>query len=144
LHSSKLKHLGLNSALRELCAQVSRQHDVNINLEAEPIPGFVSEERALCLYRVAQEALNNAVKHSGSRSIEVLLAPTVNMLRLTIRDHGTGFNVSQCPAGVGLASMRERVRMAAGKLYVSSKAGEGTEIVTEVGMERVARHANAD
>ena len=70
LHSSKLKHLGLKAALRELCAQVSRQHGVDVNLEAETIPGELSEERALCLYRVAQEALNNAVKHSGSPTIE--------------------------------------------------------------------------
>ena len=63
LHSSKLKHLGLKSALRELCVQVAKQHGVEVNLHAGAIPGEISEERALCLYRVAQEALNNAVKH---------------------------------------------------------------------------------
>lgn len=91
LHSSKLKHLGLNAALRELCTQVSRQHAVEVNLQVEPIPGTVSEERALCLYRVAQEALNNAVKHSGSHTIDVELTAVLNILRLKVKDYGAGF-----------------------------------------------------
>jgi signal transduction histidine kinase len=143
LHSSKLKHLGLKAALRELCAQVARQHGVDVNLEAGTISGGLSEERALCLYRVAQEALNNAVKHSGSPTIEVELAPVRNMLQLRVKDHGSGFDVNHYAAGVGLASMRERVRMVAGKLQISSKPGQGTEIMTEVAMEQVARHAGA-
>ncbi len=143
LHSSKLKHLGLKAALRELCAQVSRQHGVEVNLEAETIPGELSEERALCLYRVAQEALNNAVKHSGSPSIELELVPVVNMLQLRVKDHGLGFDVNHYAAGVGLASMRERIRMAGGKLHILSKPGEGTEIITEIAMEQLAKHAGA-
>jgi signal transduction histidine kinase/ABC-type uncharacterized transport system substrate-binding protein len=143
LHSSKLKHLGLQAALRELCAQVSRQHGVEVNLQAESIPGEISEERALCLYRVAQEALNNAVKHSGSATIDVELRAVLNMLRLKVKDHGSGFDVKHHEAGVGLASMRERIRMAAGKLQVNSKPGAGTEIVSEVAMEQVARHTSA-
>jgi signal transduction histidine kinase/ABC-type uncharacterized transport system substrate-binding protein len=143
LHSSKLKHLGLKAALRELCAQVSRQHGVDVSLRAGTIPKDVSEERALCLYRVAQEALNNAVKHSGSSTIEVELAPVLNVLQLKVKDHGSGFDVDHYAAGVGLASMRERIRMAAGKLQISSKPGVGTEIVTEVAMEHVAKHAGA-
>jgi PAS domain S-box-containing protein len=143
LHSSKLKHLGLKAALRELCEQVSRQHGVEVSLQARTIPGEVSEERALCLYRVAQEALNNAVKHSGSSMIAVELAPNLNMLRLSVKDYGTGFDVNHYSAGVGLASMRERIRMAAGKLQISSKPGVGTEVITEVAMEQVAKHAGA-
>ncbi len=141
LHSSKLKHLGLNAALGELCAQVARQHGVDVNLEARAMPGELSEERALCLYRVAQEALNNAVKHSGSQTIEVELLPVLNMLQLRVRDFGSGFDVNQYAAGVGLASIRERIRMAAGRLQITSKPGEGTEIITEVALERVAKHA---
>jgi signal transduction histidine kinase/ABC-type uncharacterized transport system substrate-binding protein len=143
LHCSKLKHLGLKAALTELCAQVARQHGVEVNLRAEAIPGELFEERALCLYRVAQEALNNAVKHSGSATIEVELAPKLNVLQLKVKDHGSGFDVNRYAAGVGLASMRERIRMVAGKLQISSKLGEGTEIVTEVAMEQVAKHAGA-
>ena len=143
LHSSKLKHLGLKAALRELCAQVSRQHGMEVNLQAGTIPGEVSEERALCLYRVAQEALNNAVKHSGSARVEVELNAVASVLQLKVKDHGMGFDVNHHAAGVGLASMRERIRMAAGKLQIISKPGQGTEIVTEVAMEQVAKHASA-
>lgn len=142
LHSSKLKHLGLKSALRELCARVSRQHGIEVRLNAGAIPGELSEERALCLYRVAQEALNNAVKHSGSAVIEVELAALLSTLRLTVTDHGTGFDVHHHAAGVGLASMRERTRMVAGKFHISSTPGQGTEIVTEVALQEVAKHAS--
>lgn len=116
LHSSKLKLLGLKAALNELCAQVSRQHGVDVKLQVDPIPGGLSEKRALCLYRVAQEALNNAVKHSGSTTIEVQLEVVQNMMHLKVKDFGTGFDLSHYSAGVGLASMRERIRMAGGKL----------------------------
>jgi PAS domain S-box-containing protein len=143
LHSSKLRHLGLKAALRELCAQVSRQHGIEVNLQTGTIAGEPSEDRALCLYRVAQEALNNAVKHSGSRTIEVGLDSTINVLRLKVKDHGTGFNLNDHPHGVGLASIRERVRMAAGKVQISSKPGEGTEVITEVTTENDAKHASA-
>ena len=144
LHSTKLKHLGLKAALRELCTQVARQHGVEINLQAGVIPGEVSEERALCLYRVAQEALNNAVKHSGSPTIDVELAAILNMVQLRVKDHGTGFDVNHHAPGVGLASMRERIRMAAGRFHISSKPGQGTEIVTEVAMEQVEKQLSAN
>jgi len=143
LHSSKLRRLGLKAALRELCAQVSRQHGIEVTLQAGTIPGEVSEERALCLYRVAQEALNNAVKHSGSAKVDVELQAALNMLQLKVKDYGTGFDVNHHPTGVGLASMRERIRMAAGRLQIVSKPGQGTEIVSEVAMGQVAKHASA-
>jgi len=143
LHSSKLKHLGLAAALKELCAQVSRQHGIDVKLEVGAIPGKLSEECALCLYRVAQEALKNAIKHSGSPVIEVELVASDQVLRLKVKDYGRGFDVNRHEAGVGLASMRERLRMAEGKLQVNSRIGTGTEIVSEVPLEPVARHASA-
>jgi signal transduction histidine kinase len=92
---------------------------------------------------VAQEALNNAVKHSGSHTIEVELITVANVLRLKVKDHGKGFDVNHHAAGVGLASMRERIRMAVGKLQIISKPGDGTEIITEVALDKAARHASA-
>jgi signal transduction histidine kinase len=144
LHSSKLKRLGLKSAPRELCMQVAKQHGVEVYLPAGAIPGEISEERALCLYRVAREALNNAVKHSGSRTVDVELEPVRDALQLKVKDYGAGFDVSHHAPGVGLASMRERIRMALGKFPLVSKPGEGTEIVTQVAMKQVAKHASAD
>ena len=144
LHSTKLKHLGLAAALRELCVQVSRQHGMEVKLQIGTIAGELTEERALCLYRVAQEALQNAAKHSGATVIQVELASSEAMLRMKIKDDGCGFDVNHYQPGLGLASMRERLRMASGKLQVNSRPGQGTEIVTEVGLEQIARHASAD
>jgi len=144
LHSTKLKHLGLAAALGELCAQVSRQHGMDVKLQVGAIAGELSEERALCLYRVAQEALQNAAKHSGSTAVQVEVLSTGSILRMRVKDNGCGFDVSHYQAGVGLASMRERLRMASGKLQVSSRAGEGTEILTEMALEPLAKHASAD
>lgn len=144
LHSTKLKHLGLAAALGELCSQVSRQHGIDVKLQVEAIAGELGEERALCLYRVAQEALQNAAKHSGSTAVQVEVLSTGNILRMRVKDNGCGFDVNHYQAGAGLASMRERLRMASGKLQVSSRAGEGTEILTEMALEPLAKHASAD
>ena len=138
LHSSKLRHLGLRSALRELCAQVSRQQGVEVRLHADSANWEITDGRALCLYRVAQEALKNAVKHSGSSQIEVELSLRGSRLCLRIKDYGRGFDLNNYKAGVGLASMQERLRMEGGQVEVHSAPGEGTEVRTEVETERVA------
>lgn len=142
LHSTKLKHLGLKSALRELCSHVAKQHDVDVRLMTGGMRGKLSEERALCLYRVAQEGLTNAVKHSHSDRIDVELTANGVTLQLTVRDFGCGFDLSHYEAGLGLASMRERLRMVGGELQVQTAPGRGTVIQTEVRLDRVARHAS--
>jgi signal transduction histidine kinase len=142
LHSSKLKHLGLKSALRELCSHIARQHGVDVRLVAGEMRGKLSEERALCLYRVAQEGLTNAVKHSRSDRIDVELTAHGAALQLTVRDFGCGFDLGHYEAGLGIASMRERLRMVGGALQVQTAPGRGTMLQTEVGLERVARHAS--
>ena len=144
LHSSKLQHLGLKSALRELCSQMSRQHSIEVELFAEKVPWAVTEERSLCLYRVAQEALKNAAKHSGSAKIEVELGVEHGLLQLKVRDDGQGFDVNNYEPGLGLASMRERMRMVGGTLEIHSIPGKGTEIVTRVEVSAMAQQVSAD
>lgn len=124
LHSSKLRHLGLHSAMRELCAQMSRQHGIEVNLIANPMPENISQDRALCLYRVTQDALKNAVKHSGAPRIEVELAAEDGLRRMLVRDDGQGFDVNHYHPGLELASMRERLRMIGGVLDVRSAPRE--------------------
>jgi signal transduction histidine kinase len=136
LHSSKLKHLGLRAALKELCQQVSRLHRLEVHLQAEDLLEPLPEEIALCLYRVAQEALNNVVKHSGASQIAVSVAKHNNVLCMRIKDYGRGFDPAVPADGLGLASMRERLRMVAGELQVNSKRGSGTELVAEVTIKR--------
>jgi PAS domain S-box-containing protein len=144
LHSSKLQHLGLKSALRELCMQMSRQHAIEVELFTGNTPWVVTAEKSLCLYRVAQEALKNAAKHSGSSKIKVELGAQHGFLELKIRDNGQGFDVSNYEPGLGLASMRERMRMVGGALEIHSARGEGTEIVTRVEVSVVVQSASAD
>ncbi len=144
LHSSKLQHLGLNSALRELCLQMSRQHSIEVELFTGKVPWLVTEERSLCLYRVAQEALKNAAKHSGSSKIQVELEVQYGLLQLKVRDDGQGFDVNNYEPGLGLASMRERMRMVGGTLEIHSTPGHGTEIVSRVEVSAMAQQASAD
>jgi PAS domain S-box-containing protein len=144
LHSSKLQHLGLKSALRELCSQMSRQHASEVVLFTGTAPWVVTAEKSLCLYRVAQEALKNAAKHSGSSKIEVELEALHGVLELRVRDNGQGFDVNNYEPGLGIASMRERMRMVGGTLEIHSARGQGTEIVTRVEVSVVVQSASAD
>ena len=131
LHSSKLKHLGLSVALREVCRQLSSQHRVAINLAADQPPQTLSEQVSLCFYRVAQEALSNAVKHSHSSRIELKLTNGGPTLCMQISDFGVGFDPEIQSNGLGLAAMQERLRMVGGTLRVDSRPGGGTQLVAE-------------
>jgi len=131
LHSTKLQHLGLCPALKEICEQLARQHHVNISLTTGQLPKFVPEQISLSFYRVAQEALMNAVKHSGASRVDVSLDCTAEFLRMTIRDYGIGFNPSDRQKGLGLVTMQERLRMVGGVLRLNSVKGEGTALEAE-------------
>ena len=127
LHSSTLQHLGLVKALQGLCRTFSQQYQVKVKLEAQPLQGLPDAVN-LCLFRLAQEALNNAVKHGRADSITVTLTRTGELLRLQIEDTGTGFDPAAVSDGLGLVSMRERLRMVGGTLVIQSSPGEGTVI----------------
>ncbi|PWT83584.1 MAG: hypothetical protein C5B58_06310 [Acidobacteria bacterium] len=130
LHSSKLRVLGLEMALKEICRQLARQHKVCINFTADRVPSSLPEDLALCFFRVAQEGLNNCVKHSGSTSFDLELVARDATLRMTIKDYGVGFH-STGSTGIGLATMRERLRFVEGSLQVNSRPGKGTEVIAQ-------------
>jgi signal transduction histidine kinase len=132
LHSSKLQHLGLSAALHELCNTVSRLHHVSTNFIGENDIQRLPLELELCFYRVAQEGLNNIMKHSKADQVSVTLHTTGGLARLEIKDTGVGFDSSRAAQGIGLASMAERLRMAGGTLSVISAPGKGTEIKADV------------
>jgi signal transduction histidine kinase len=135
LHSTKLQMLGLEVALRDVCHQLERQHEIEIQLSAEDVPFPLREDLALCFYRVAQEALNNSAKHSGSARAEVRVAACNGTLRMTIKDYGAGFDPAVSANGLGLATMRERLRLVDGELVVSSKPGGGTEVTAQARLD---------
>jgi signal transduction histidine kinase len=140
LHSNKLERLGLKAALKDLCWRVSRQHGVEIRLHTTNVPEYVPLETAHPLYRIAQEALNNVVRHSGSRSAEIVLEGFRNRLRMSMRDFGSGFDPCISTEGLGLATMRERARMIGGQLKVESKPGKGAELFIEIALPAVVEH----
>jgi len=131
LHSSKLQYVGLKGALKELCRQVSKQHHIEVDLKVNALTSPVPDEIALCFYRVAQEALHNAAKHSGARRVIVAVSSNHTFLHMAITDDGKGFDQAKAPLGLGLASMQERLQMVGGQLLVQSRPGSGTELEAE-------------
>jgi signal transduction histidine kinase len=96
------------------------------------LPEPLSEQVSLCFYRVAQEALMNAVKHSGTSRVDVSLDCKGQLLRMCIQDYGSGFDSSVRGKGLGLVAMHERLRMVGGMLRLNSVAGIGTKVEAEV------------
>ena len=131
LHSSKLRYLGLSPALKEVCDQLASQHKVAINLTTGQLPDRLPEQISLCFYRVAQEALMNAVKHSGASRVDVSLEIRGEVLCMRVRDYGIGFDPSAQGKGLGLITMQERLRMVGGVLRFNSVAGEGAVLEAE-------------
>jgi signal transduction histidine kinase len=129
LHPAIVEDLGLRRALQSLCVKISEEHGVAVKFRVRgPLPS-IPLDAASCAYRVAQEALNNVVKHARAKNIDVLLAGR-RTLQLSIRDKGIGFDpvAVQGVGGLGLISMRERARLANGELSVDAKPGHGTLI----------------
>lgn len=143
LHSVKLQHLGLPTALREVCHQIAKQHKIEICLHADDACSSLSEDVSLCFYRVAQEALNNAVKHSHSKRVEVHLIYGREQVLLQVKDFGVGFDPAMRVHGLGLATMQERLRMFKGTLLIRSVSGRGTELLAEAKNERSLRALKA-
>jgi PAS domain S-box-containing protein len=134
LHSSKLEILGMAAAMRSFCAEFARQHNVEVEFTSSNVPLPLSREVSICLYRVLQEALHNALKHSGVRHFEAHLRGEHGVIELTIRDSGNGFDpeMSIRGRGLGLISMRERINLLNGTMLVESLPMWGTTIRARV------------
>ena len=134
LHSPKLEYLGVVSAMRSFCSEFAAQQKVKIDFSSRNVPDRLDEEISLCLFRILQEALSNAVKYSGVRHFEAQLAGSPAEVQLTIRDRGKGFNVevAQGSSGLGLISMRERVSLVKGSISIHSKPMRGTEVEVRI------------
>lgn len=130
LHSSNLDYIGLESAVSSFCTEFSEMHNVTVDLSQQDIPHDVPKEVSLCLFRVLQEALQNAVKHSGVKHFRVELHCTSHRIHLSVSDSGVGFNPTQNASrtGLGLISMRERMRLIDGEFLVQSEPDRGTMI----------------
>jgi len=132
LHSSKLQYLGLPAALRELCSRIAEKHSLTVQLDCEEQRVALPEEDALALFRVAQEALNNVVRHSRATKVKVALTQTPNEVRLMVCDNGTGFDPVRKTSGIGVIGMRERLRAIEGEFQIITEPRGGTEVHAKV------------
>jgi len=134
LHSSKLEYLGLVPAAKSFCRELSEQHQAEIDFRDMAMPRSVPKEISLCLFRVLQEALQNAMKYSGVRHIKVELRGTEGEIQLTVSDLGIGFDPQDAihRRGLGLISMRERMQLVRGEISIKSQPGSGTTIHARV------------
>jgi signal transduction histidine kinase len=129
LHSSTLQYVGLVKGMKSWCQEFAARQQVEIAFESNDLPK-PSQDVSLCLFRVLQEALQNAVKHSGTKQVDVRLAENAGAIHLTVRDSGRGFDFESAlrNGGLGLTSMRERVRLVGGTIVFDSKPAAGTTI----------------
>jgi PAS domain S-box-containing protein len=134
LHSSKLEALGMGAAMRGFCREFGEHEKVEIDFEVHDLPGSLSPTIGLCLFRVLQEALRNATKHSGVRHFEVRSWGTSDQVHLTVSDSGAGFDCKAAKEsrGLGLVSMEERLKLVKGNFSIESQPKRGTTIHARV------------
>lgn len=134
LHPSKLEHLGLMAAVKDFCDEVSERQSPRIEFLHRGFPAAVPKDIALCVFRIAQESLHNVVKHSGADECQVMLERTDQAIHLSVTDNGRGFNVGSAGAamGLGLISMRERLRLVGGEIFIDSQSSRGTHIAVSI------------
>jgi len=137
LHPALLEDLGLADALRAECERFTRQEAIPVEVKLEKMAARIPPDTALCLFRVTQEALRNVARHARTRSAAVSLRQLDGGLQLAVTDAGVGFDPGQerSRPSLGLASMRERVRLLGGELDIESAPGYGTTIVSWVPMK---------
>jgi signal transduction histidine kinase len=134
LHSSKLEYLGAIGGMKSWCNEFGERRGLQIEFKGAESKMPLPPEVGLCLFRVLQEALNNAAKHSGARRIEVQLREDSGEIHLAVSDAGKGFDVETAMQGrgLGLASMQERLRLVGGELSVESQPKGGAIIHARV------------
>jgi signal transduction histidine kinase len=116
--------------MRHFCEEFAHQQKVAIDFESRDVPDQLPSTISLTLFRILQESLHNAAKHSGASQFEARVWRTPNEIHLTVADHGTGFDVTSARLGrgIGLVSMEERVKLVNGALSIESQPQRGTTI----------------
>lgn len=136
LHSAVLDNIGLEAAIRSDCDGLLKRSGLSVDFSATGIPRHLPAQISLGLYRVFQEALKNALNHSQTDRIEVVLAAEGREIMLRVQDFGRGFDTgsSDQSDGLGLVSMRERILMIGGTFAVRSTPGRGTQVVAKLNL----------
>jgi signal transduction histidine kinase len=134
LHPSILEDLGLADAIRSECERRGSQSQIAVDFRCGELPAGIPKDVALCLFRITQEALRNAARHSQTERIDLVLNADAECIRLKVQDYGCGFDVARTRGqpGLGLASMQERARFVGGDIQIESVPGQGTSIVVSL------------
>jgi len=141
LHPSILDNLGLATAVKSFCREVSEQSGVVVEFDGKNIPDSLPSEVSLALFRVVQEALHNALRYSGQKHFEVRLQEISRELELEVTDHGVGFDAMNTKnrGGLGLVSMAERIHQVNGTFIIDSQPNAGTRIRARVPLAAQSR-----
>ena len=139
LRPPALDELGLVPALESHVRMVTESVDAEVRIEAEPLEGVLTSAAELALYRIAQEALSNAIRHSGAKRVLIRLRREPGAVELSVKDDGAGFDVAATRAqgrGLGLFGMEERAFYVGGSVEIESRRGHGTEMQARVPVDR--------
>jgi two-component system sensor histidine kinase UhpB len=140
LHPAPLRYLGIPAALKSLCEGFEDTCGIRVELDVCPDMPRLTDDVELCIFRITQECLQNATKHSGADKVKVIVEHGLRQLRLTVSDTGNGFNHSEAvrKGGLGLLSMEERALGIGGTLTFNSGPGQGTEIRMTVPLKKMS------
>ena len=146
LHPSIIEDLGLSSAVEELCEEFSAAHEIGIRFDGPIDETGLSRNVAACLFRIAQEAIGNASKHARATEVHVSLSSYSGNIQLLVSDNGTGFarQLSHSHFGLGIVSMKERMRLVNGTLSITSRIDQGTDILASAPLSGVDREKAAN
>ena len=147
LHPSTLKHVGLVNALSGYCGEVRKLNPVDVTFSSEGDFESFGADAALCVFRIAQEALRNVVAHADAARAEVSLVRIDDSAALTITDDGKGFDlvsVRESRSGLGLVSINERVRLAGGTMQITTGRDRGTRVRVRIPANQHPRAESAD
>ena len=122
LYSPRLEYLGIAAVMSSFCKEFGERKRVEIDFRSDGLPSAIPSEISLCLFRVLQEALYNAVQHSGVRQVDARLWGTSDQIQLTVSDFGVGFDLKKGrqDGGLGINRMQERLKLVKGSLSIDS------------------------
>ena len=145
LHPTMLEDLGLIETLKTECERFGRMASIPVDVKAQEVPDPLPHAVALCLYRIAQEALRNVGRHARASAVQVSLRCLDGGVQLAVRDNGAGFDPAQQRdrPSLGHASMRQRVYQLNGELEVESAPGQGTTVLAWVPLKEEQREPSA-
>jgi signal transduction histidine kinase len=143
LRPSMLDDFGLVPALNWHAREMSKRTGLNVRIDADEISDDLPDEHKTCIYRVVQEALNNAARHANARNLQVVVKNEGDRVVFSVRDDGSGFD-KRFVRGLGLLGMEERVRRLGGDLHIDSEMGRGTTISAKLPLpERASANTHA-